>query len=63
MASHDLNGSAVNLAKAFQNVIVEAIASIRADNLGPRYIVAHEALAHKQHRWSTCRDALACKVT
>jgi hypothetical protein len=26
MASHDLNGSAVNLAKAFQNVIVEAIA-------------------------------------
>ncbi len=32
MASHDLNGSAVNLAKAFQNVIVEAVASIRADN-------------------------------
>ena len=32
MASHGLNGSAVNLAKAFQNVIVEAIASIRADN-------------------------------
>ena len=25
MASHDLNGSAVNLAKAFQNVIVEAL--------------------------------------
>ena len=49
MASHDLNGSAVNLAKAFQNVIVEAIASIRADN--------RLKTKRREHASSVCRPA------